>query len=43
MDEFTEEQLHELWHEEQIAEQKISDRMEADELKQEYETFNWNL
>lgn len=43
MDEFTEDQLRELWHEEQIAEQRASDRMEADELKQEYETFNWNL
>lgn len=41
--EFTDEQLQALWYEEQLAEQRANDRMEDDELRNEYESFNWNL
>lgn len=43
MDELTDEQLRQLWYEDQQREQIESNRSEAEELQRENELFNWNI
>ena len=43
MEDYTDEQLRQLWHEEMIAEQKQNDRTEIEELEREFEILNWKI
>lgn len=43
MEGYTDEQLHALWHEEMIAEQRLNDRTEIEELEREFEILNWKI